>query len=45
MTPSKWIEMTGAIGINTKAGVIGHNYLRRKALGNFASYVKAIGLM
>ncbi|WP_045220908.1 KilA-N domain-containing protein [Desulfonatronum thioautotrophicum] len=39
MTPSKWIELTGAIGILSKAGRYGGTYAHRDIAFEFASWV------
>jgi hypothetical protein len=39
MTPSKWIELTGAIGIQSKAGRYGGTYAHRDIAFEFASWV------
>ncbi|MGB0743633.1 MAG: KilA-N domain-containing protein [Opitutales bacterium] len=39
MTPSKWVELTGAIGIQSKAGRYGGTYAHRDIAFEFASWV------
>jgi len=39
MTPSKWIELTGAIGIQSKAGRYGGTYAHKDIAFEFASWV------
>lgn len=39
MTPSKWIEFTGAIGIQSKAGRYGGTYAHKDIAFEFASWV------
>ena len=39
MTPSKWIKLTGAIGIQSKAGRYGGTYAHRDIAFEFASWV------
>ncbi len=39
MTPSKWTDLTGAIGINSKAGRYGGTYAHKDIAFEFASWV------
>jgi len=39
MTPSKWVELTGAIGTQSKAGRYGGTYAHRDIAFEFASWV------
>ena len=39
MSPSRWIELTGAIGIITKNGAGGGTYAQRDIAFKFASWV------
>lgn len=39
MTPSKWADLTGAIGINSKAGRYGGTYAHKDIAFEFASWV------
>lgn len=39
MTPSKWVSLTGAIGINSKAGRYGGTYAHKDIAFEFASWI------